>query len=620
MPLAIVALGVVFGDIGTSPLYALQAVFGRTGINLRVNQNNVYGIISLIIWAVTIVVSIEFLGFIMRADNEGEGGIMSLVTLTKAKLLKHNRLFIILGLLGASLYFGDSIITPAISVLSSVEGLRVATPQLGSLVLPLTVVILILLFYVQKYGSGSVGRIFGPIMFLWFSVIGLGGLGYVIKYPSILKVLSPLTPISFIVNNPIIAFLSLTGVVLAITGAEALYADLGHFGRPPIARAWFFLVFPSLALCYMGEGAFILSHPGNASNILVRLFPSSLRSVFVILATISTVIASQAVISGSFSLVRQSIHLGFLPKMLIKHTSIRESGQIYMPLINYTMLFLVVLLVIIFGSSASLANAYGIAVSGTLAADTMLFLVVARRVWRKSISTVLVMAAIFLFINLLFIASNLQKVLLGGIVPIIIAFIAFLIINTWTKGERIVVAERQAKEGSLAVFVQKLISSKHPVKRIPGEAVYIGHHQDYVPLALRATVDDLHELPEKVVIVTVQTTNAAHVPLSDRCIANDFGGNHEGVIQLTLYYGYFDTVNIPRELKILVNTKPELGLSLDQVSYFISSNKIIPSNRHNMFKWRKSLYCLMSRNSLSTSDFFKLPIKQTEEMQTPLML
>ncbi len=619
-PLAIVALGVVFGDIGTSPLYALHAVFGSSGQNLPVNQVNIYGIISLVIWAITIVVSIKFIGFIMRADNEGEGGIMALVALIKGIVLKRKWLFIILGLLGVSLFYGDSIITPAISVLSAVEGLKVVTPHLNSFIVPLTLVILALLFWIQKYGTAAIGRFFGPTMLIWFMAIGLGGAWRVWQYPDILKTLSPVVAINFFIDHPLTAFLSMTAVVLAITGAEALYADLGHFGRPPIAKAWFLAVFPALTLCYMGEGAIILHERGVSGNVLVELFPSSIRLIIVLLATVATLIASQSVISGAFSLTRQAVKLEFLPKMLVKHTSIRETGQIYMPLINFFLFTLVVTLVLVFGSSARLANAYGIAVSGTIAADTILFLVVMRHIWRKSFVAVALTAAVFLPVDLLFVSSNMQKLLHGGLFPVALGCLTFLLIDTWTKGEKIIDAERQTIEGPLQKFIQTLSTIKPPIQRIPGAAIYIGHHPDFAPLALRATVEELHELPEKVVIISVQTTTAAHVPKSRRSVFDNLGKDHDGISHLTLFYGYHDTINIPKVLKSLRSSTPELDFDLDKVAYFISSSKVILSRRHNMAKWRKSLYYLMSRGALSRSDYYKLPIKQTEEMQTPIML
>jgi KUP system potassium uptake protein len=618
-PLAIVALGVVFGDIGTSPLYALQAVFGFSGQNLRVNQDNVYGIISLIIWSITIVVSVKFVGFIMRADNEGEGGIMALVSLIKGMAIKYKWLFIMLGIVGVALFYGDSIITPAISVLSAVEGLQVVAPHLNSFVVPVTVAILVFLFWIQKYGTAAIGRFFGPTMLLWFLVIGLGGAWRVWQHPGVLWTLSPVTAISFFIDHPLVAFLSMTAVVLAITGAEALYADLGHFGRRPITQAWFMIVFPALALCYMGEGALILRHPEVSNNVLVQLFPVSLQAVFVLLATVATLIASQSVISGAFSLTRQAVKLEYLPKMIVRHTSMLETGQIYMPFVNFVLFILVVALVIGFGSSESLANAYGIAVSGTLAADTILFLVVMRHLWRKSVVLVAIAGLIFVPVDLLFVSSNLQKLLHGGIFPIVIGCTTFLIINTWTKGEQIVDKERRAKEGPVADFIASLPTLQPPLKRLPGAAVYIGHHPKYTPLALRATVEEMHELPQKVVIVTVQTTTAAHVPEDKRAVLERFSAD-DGVSHLMLYYGYHDTVHIPKVLKELRTLDPDLDFDVSTVSYVVSSSKLILTKRHNMARWRKSLYYLMYRNAQDASDYYKLPIQQTEEMQVPITL
>jgi KUP system potassium uptake protein len=619
IPLAVVALGVVFGDIGTSPLYALQAAFGSSGRNLRVDQENVYGIISIVLWAITLVVSIKFIAFIMKADNEGEGGIMALVSLIQGKAIKYKWFFILLGLLGVSLFYGDCIITPAISVLSAVEGLKVVAPSLNSFIIPITLALLTLLFWVQKYGTSAIGSLFGPVMLVWFVTIGAGGAWRVWQYPDVLRTLSPLTAIEFFAEHPLMAFLSMTAVVLAITGAEALYADLGHFGRPPITKAWFFLVFPALALCYMGEGALILHQTGVSNNVLVELFPSSIRVEFVVLATLATLIASQAVISGAFSLTRQAVKLEFLPKMLVRHTSIRETGQIYMPFINFAMFVLVVALVLVFGSSASLANAYGVAVSGTLAADTILFLVVMRNLWQKSLPVVTLTAIIFVPIDFLFISSNMQKLLHGGLFPIAIGCVTFLLINTWTNGENIIDSERRAIEGPLTGFIKSIRASSPEIKRLPGAAVYIGHHPDFVPLALRATVENFHELPEKEVMITVQTTNSAHVPKGERAIFDDMG-YIDGISHLVLFYGYHDTVNIPKVLKSLRTTTPELDFDLDKVAYFISAIKVVLSKRHNMAKWRKALYYLMFRNALSTGDYYHLPIKQAEEMQTPISL
>jgi KUP system potassium uptake protein len=619
--LALGAIGVVFGDIGTSPLYAIHAIFGNLGQHLPINTVNVYGIISLVLWSVMIVVSIKYIGFVMQADNRGEGGIIALVALIKSSKLpsRHKGFFILLGLLGVALFYGDSAITPAISVLSAVEGLKIVAPELSSIVIPITLVILSGLFWIQKYGTAFVGRLFGPVMVLWFLAIAAGGTWRIIQQPDILAALSPLKAIEFFVNQPVVAFVAMGAVVLAITGAEALYADMGHFGRKPIARAWFFLVFPALILCYMGQGTLILHNPAFASNPFILLFPDSLGIPMILLATVATLIASQAVISGAFSLTRQAIQLDFLPKMRILHTSARTEGQIYLPFINATLFLCVAFLVVLFGSSASLANAYGLAVSGTLAVDTVLFIVVMRTLHQKSKIYVFLATITFLSIDLLFVSSNLSKLLKGGWFPILIGAIVFIAIRTWLKGQRIVIRERIALEGSLNDFIEKIRLKKPPIIRVPGEAIYISHHPNLAPLALHATVEELHELHEKVVIVSVEITNSSHVPEKNRAVFDNLKYN-DGISHLNLFYGFHDHINIPKTLKSLRQLNPEIDFDTDTASYFISLSKVVPSNRHNLARWRKTLYSMMSRNALSSSDYYKLPIDRTVEMSSLIEL
>jgi len=620
--LAVGALGVVFGDIGTSPLYALHAVFGPVGQRLAIDQTNVYGIISLVVWSITLVVSIKFVGFIMRADNRGEGGIMALVSLIKGSgLAKHRKAgFILLGLIGVTLFYGDSAITPAISVLSAVEGLKVVTPNLDSWVLPLTFIILASLFWIQKYGTNFIGWLFGPVMLVWFAVIALGGGWQIWQHPGILRALSPLQAIAFFVDRPLVAFAAMTAVVLAITGAEALYADLGHFGRPPIARAWFWVVFPALTLCYMGQGALLLAHPAAMANPFILLFPEAVRFSVVVLATLATLIASQSVISGAFSLTHQAVQLDFLPKMLVRHTSDREIGQIYLPFVNLVLFAAVTLLVFAFGSSAKLANAYGMAVSGTLAIDTVLFLVVARSLWQKSRRYILLAAVVFVPIDLLFVTSNLSKLKHGAWFPLALAVVIFLLIDTWRRGERIIRQERKIMEGSLQAFVDRIRSMQPSLRRIPGQAVYISHHPDRTPLALHATVDELHELSQKVVLVTVQITDAAHVPETERAAFDNLRYRDDGISHLTLYYGFHDSPNIPRTLAALRHALPELDFDPAAAAYFISLSKVVKTDRRNLAGWRKSLYSLMARNELSPTDYYKLPIEKTVEMRSLIKL
>ena len=620
--LAVGALGIVFGDIGTSPLYALHAVFGPVGQHLAIDRANVYGVIALVFWSITLVVSIKFVGFIMRADNKGEGGIMALVSLIKSSGLAERRkyLFIFLGLIGVALFYGDSAITPAISVLSAVEGLKVVTPNLDSLILPLTFVILAGLFWIQKYGTNFIGRLFGPVMLVWFVVIALGGGWQIWQHPGILMALSPLQAIAFFVSRPLTAFVAMGAVVLAITGAEALYADLGHFGRPPIARAWFWVVFPALTLCYMGQGALLLHNPAAMANPFILLFPPAVRFSVVLLATLATLIASQSVISGAFSLTRQAVQLDFLPKMLVRHTSDREIGQIYMPFVNLALFVAVTLLVFAFGSSVKLANAYGVAVSGTLAIDTVLFIVVLRSLWQRSRRYVISLAVIFLSVDLLFVTSNLSKIRHGGWFPLALAAVILVLIDTWRRGQRVIRQERKALEGSLQAFVDRIRAMKPPLTRIPGQAVYISHHPDRAPLALHATVDELHELSQKVVLVTVTITDSAHVPEEERAVFDNLRYSDDGISHLTLYYGFHDSPNIPRALAALRHTSPELDFDPEAAAYFISLSKVVRTNRHNLPRWRKSIYSLMARNALSTTDYYKLPVEKTVEMRSLIKL
>ena len=620
--LMIGALGVVFGDIGTSPLYAMSAAFGKLGFRLAINQQNVFGVISLILWSIGLVVSVKFIRYIMRADNNGEGGIMALMTLIKnAKLRSQYKwFFLILGIVGVALFYGDSTITPAISVLSAVEGLKVVNTSLASFVIPATLVIITMLFVIQKYGTGFLGELFGPIMLLWFVTIGLGGGWQILQHPSVLVALSPYTAIHFFIAHTAVAFIAMGAVVLAITGTEALYADMGHFGRAPIAKSWFWVVFPSLLLCYMGEGALLVHNHVAAENPLFLLFPVVLRIPVVVLATVATIIASQAVISGAFSLTRQAVQLDFLPKMLILHTSKREGGQIYLPFVNTVLFIAVAALVILFGSSVRLANAYGVAVSGTLAIDTILYLVIMRSVWHRSKRLILLAGLAFMPIDLLFVSSTIPKILHGGWVPVLIGLVLFIVITTWIKGQRVVARERRAQEGSLQGFIDKIQHEQPPVRRVPGTAVYIGHHADLAPLALHATFKDLHELQAEVVILSVELTTVSHIPEDKRAVIDDLGYEHDGIRHVHLSFGFHDKVNIPETLKAIHSYNPEFNVNLENAAYFISLSRIIPSKRHNLFRWRKSLYCLMARNAISTSDYYKLPIGRTVEMSSLIKL
>lgn len=615
------ALGVVFGDIGTSPLYAVSAIFGSKGQRLAINETNVYGIISLVIWSITIIVSIKFLIFIMRADNKGEGGIIALVGLIKgSKLLSRYKLFFIgLGLVGVAFFYGDIVITPAISVLSAVEGLKVVTTSLDTLILPIALSIITFLFAIQRYGTTVIGRLFGPIMLIWFVTIAIGGGLQVMQHPEILVTLSPLKAVDFFVAQPVMAFVSLGAVMLAVTGAEALYADMGHFGRPPITRAWLFLVFPALILCYMGQGTLILLNADSSTSPFFLLFPEVIRIPVVILATLATLIASQAVISGAFSLTRQAVNLDFLPKMLVRHTSAHTIGQVYIPFVNLVLFVSVIAVTVIFGSSEKLANAYGLAVSVTLLIDTILFIVIARAIWKKSILYTAAIISAFIFIDLLFVASSLTKFMKGGWLTLSIAVAVLIIISTWIKGQRIISRERRQKEKDLQSFIDDISNKNPPIARVPGTAVFIGHHDGLAPLALHATVEKLHELHEKVVIVYVAIKEQSHISEKDRVVFDDLKIN-DGITCLRLSYGYHDSMNIPKTLKSVRSLSTELDFDLDDVSYFVSTVKVANTRKHNISSWRKTLYSFMNSNALSSSDYYKLPTENTVEIRSMISL
>lgn len=616
------ALGVVFGDIGTSPLYVVKVLFGAGGQHLAINPVTVYGTISLVLWTLTIVVSIKYVGFIMRADNHGEGGIMALVAQLKGFKQKNQFTvgLIFLGLIGIALFYGDSAITPAISVLSAVEGLKVVDASLAHLIVPMTLVILAWLFWIQQYGTALIGRLFGPVMLTWFVVIGFGGLHQVVLHPAVLQSLLPSSAVRFVHAMPVTAFVAMSAVVLAVTGAEALFADMGHFGRRPIARTWFFIVFPALILCYMGQGALLLGNNDLAANPFFFLFPHSLYVPVIILAALATLIASQAVISGAFSLTRQAIQLGFLPRLRIRHTSDVETGQIYVPFVNMLLLLAVAVFVIFFGSSVRLAGAYGIAVSGAIAVDTLLFFAVMRGRWRLPIEFVILAAALFVSVDAVLVTANVTKIAHGGWLPLAVAFIVLVIIDTWREGKAIIGRERRRTEGLLTDFVADLHNHKYGrIRRVPGHAVYVGHHQGFAPLALRTTIENLHELHHKVVILYVHIGEVAHVPENKRADVDDLGYD-DGISQVVLHYGYHDIVDIPKALAQVRHLSPELDFDAQTAAYFISQTEVVASRACTMAPWRKSLFMTMQRSSQSSSDYYKLPLERTTEMRSLLEL
>ncbi len=609
------ALGVVFGDIGTSPLYALQAVFAADGGAVKPTSGDVYGIISLVVWSVTLIVSIKFVTFIMRADNDGEGGVMALVGLIRRIPISRARTkagLIAIGLFGVALFYGDGMITPAISVLSAVEGVKVAEPSLSSIVLPIALVVLTGLFVIQRFGTHVVGRLFGPVMILWFAVISAAGVSRLVDHPQILRALSPTYAIDFFTAHPSIAFISLGSVVLTVTGAEALYADMGHFGRRPISRAWFFIVFPALTLNYMGQGSLIIDQPSAISNPFYLLLPDWAQVPMVLLATVATLIASQAVISGAFSVTRQAMQLGFLPRVAVRHTSGETIGQVYVPAVNWTLFVAVVALVIGFGSSAKLATAYGIAVTGTLLVDSILFLVVVRLLWRKPVWMVVAGVLGFVTVDLLFLAANATKILHGGWFPLLVGAVIFVVLTTWDRGRAEVTEARTKAEGPIDEFIEKMRAKTIPTPRLPGVAVYLNPTRESTPLALRVGVERIHALPEQVVIVTVETANAPYVPAAERVTFDDLGYADDGYSHINLRFGYLDEPRVADALALARRDSPGLGVDFNpyHATYFLSQIAIAPERTAGMAHWRKRLFVIMARNAANPADYFHLPAER----------
>jgi KUP system potassium uptake protein len=606
------ALGVVFGDIGTSPLYALQTVFTHDNRAVPTSDEAVYGVISLVFWAITIIVSIKYVTFIMRADNDGEGGIMALIALIQTEPARRRvakALLVALGIFGASLFYGDGMITPAISVLSAVEGLKVVDPSLKELVIPITLAILTVLFSIQRLGTHIVGRAFGPVMAAWFTVLAISGLHEVLRHPGILRALSPTYGASFLFSHGHTAFVALGSVVLTVTGAEALYADMGHFGRSAIRRAWFILVFPALIVNYMGQGALILRDPGSVANPFFLLMPGWSRIPMVLLATAATVIASQAVISGAFSVTRQAVRLGFLPRLTIRHTSEQEIGQVYVPAVNWGVFVAVVALVVGFGSSSHLASAYGIAVTGTLAIDTLLFFYVVRNLWRKPLWLSVAGAAAFLLVDLTFFTANLTKVVHGGWFPLTIALAVYVILTTWQRGREIVTRNRVEEEGPLRAFVEEL--RELDPYRARGTGVFLNANPETTPLAMRGIVEHLHSLPESVVIISLHTTNVPHVPPGERLEIDDLGYRDDGIVQITARFGFQDATSVPEIVRMVARHDLECDLHLNRLTYYVSRIAIVVSDEPGMARWRKRLFLAVSRNAGNPVEYFKLPDDET---------
>jgi KUP system potassium uptake protein len=623
--LAVGALGVVFGDIGTSPLYAVQTVFNPSDPHpVKVSHDSIFGIISLIFWSVTIIVTVTYVLLVMRADNDGEGGIMALIALIRRRALPGGRrakaVLAALGIFGASLFFGDSMITPAISVLSAVEGVKVAAPSVSELVIPITVTIIVVLFLAQRLGTGAVGRLFGPVMAVWFTVLGVLGVLGIAAHPAILKALLPSYAIAFLVGHFGTAFFSLTAVVLAVTGAEALYADMGHFGRPPIRRAWLLAVFPACILNYLGQGALILGHPASISNPFFLLAPAWARLPMVFLATVATVIASQAVITGAFSVAHQAARLGYLPRLRIQYTSEQIMGQIYIPWINWLLLVSVLTLVLAFRSSAALAYAYGTAVTGTITITTLLFFYYARHQWRWPLWIVLAGGGALIAIDLLFLAANLTKLVHGAWLPILIGITAFTIFTTWQRGRELVTLERDREEGPLRAFIDQLHAMKPPLHRVPGTAIFLNRGKATAPLALRANVEHNEILHEHVLILSIETMPAPHVPAEERLQIDDLGYKDDQITHVTARFGYMDQTNVPGLMPLIRAAAAESPLHDDRLSYFVSRIELVQGNTPGMSRWRKRLFIATSRITADAAEYFRLPRERTVIMGSRIEL
>ena len=632
--LVVGALGVVFGDIGTSPIYTLQTVFNPGDPHpVPINVNNVYGVVSLIFWSVMAIVTLTYVMLVMRADNDGEGGVMALITQVRRFADKSSPRVVAalstLGILGAALFFGDSMITPAISVLSAVEGLKVVDPGLAELVVPITVVIIIGLFAVQRHGTATVGRFFGPVMILWFVVIGFLGVRGIMGHPQILRALSPLYALEFMADHFHIAFFALAAVVLAVTGAEALFADMGHFGRAPITLAWLGLVLPALVLNYFGQGALLIGDDSLVGAPFFQLVPHWAQIPMIALSTVATVIASQAVITGAYSLVSQAAQVGYLPRMRIAHTSESSIGQIYVPWVNGLLMVAVIVLVLAFRSSAALGYAYGMAVTGTITITTLLFLHVARIRWRVPLWLLILGGGALLTVDLLFVAANLTKLLHGAWLPLLIGLIAFTVMTTWQRGREIVLAARekaaeQARRrlksppptpgseqlGPLRDFVRDLAERTPALPRLPGTAVYLNRGGEAAPLAMRANVDRIHVLQEHVMIVSVETQPVPRVPDAERITVEDLGYPEHGISYVVARVGYMERPDVPAALRLVDPALTAGPVDIDHATYFLSEVNLRVGPEPTMAAWRKRLFIAISRMT-SDAEYFGLPMDRT---------
>ncbi|RBP68053.1 KUP system potassium uptake protein [Brevibacterium sanguinis] len=605
------SLGVVFGDIGTSPLYAMRTALSMEHNAVTVSLENVYGVISLVVWTLTLIVTIKYVVVVTRADNGGQGGILALVALLRRRISDRRLLaFItILGMLGAALFYGDSIITPAISVMSAIEGMSVVSPALGHLVVPVSAAVLAALFLIQPFGTGRVSRAFGPIMLAWFLTLALLGIPAIIEHPQVLLSLSPHWALELMIRLPFASFVLLGAVVLTVTGAEALYADMGHFGASAVRRAWLFIAMPALVIVYLGQGAGVITAPGTAGDPFFHLAPPAFHVPLIIFATVATIIASQAVISGAFAVTRQAMRLGLLPRLRVSHTSQSEEGQIYLPAINWILCAGVMALVVVFSSSARLASAYGLAVTGTLALESAVFLIFAATVWRWRPWAVVAYAAIIGAAELLLFAANLTKLVVGGWLPLLVAAGVFVVMTTWRAGDQRVRAQRRAAEGALDEFLDSIRSA--PPRRRPGVAIFPHHSPDTTPLAMVQCVRSFHVLHEHVVIVRLHHANVPHVRAEDRIDVEGLSAKLAGIARVTITVGYADRPDLPGNLALALGRLPELEFDLDAAIYLLSVLALVPAHAPRLRNWRQALFLSLERNQTDRIEAFHLPADRT---------
>ena len=612
--LALAALGIVYGDIGTSPLYVMKTVFDK-GAGLALTEPELVGVISLILWSLMVVVTLKYVLLIMRADNHGEGGIMALLALAASSVAKQPKLrhvLMLLGVFGAALFYGDGVITPAISVLSAMEGLQIASPRLAPYVVELTVAVLIALFLFQKRGTAGIGALFGPVMVLWFVVLAVSAIAPIAHHPAILVAVNPLEGLAFLTRHGWVAFVALGSVVLAVTGAEALYADMGHFGARPIRMSWFFLVLPALALNYLGQGALLAAHPEALENPFFKMFPDWALLPMVVLSTAATVIASQAVISGAYSMTNQAMKLGFLPRMRIEHTSEHEMGQIFVPAVNTALLVAVIAAVLGFRSSTALGSAYGIAVTGTMLITTLLTFFVVRHAWRFNFWLALAATAFFVAIDLTFFSANLLKVADGGWFPLVIAGLVFTVMATWARGRVLLHDHLSADAIELGPFLESVMADLP--QRAPGTAVFMNAVAGLTPTALLHNLKHNHVLHASNLFVTVETLEVPWVAASERAVVEPIAGQ---CFTIHLRFGFKDRIDVPAALEAIGQ-----GIDVDPMttSYFLSRATVVPTFGKGMAAWREKLFANMHRNATAASDFLNLPANRVVELGTKVQI